>query len=34
VNGELAIVLAISDGVDFEKEMTYRLVGPAGGVEP
>jgi hypothetical protein len=34
VNGELEIVLAISDGVDFEKEMTYRLLGPAGGVEP
>jgi cytochrome c oxidase accessory protein FixG len=31
VNGELAIVLRISDGVDFEKEVPYRLLGPAGG---
>jgi cytochrome c oxidase accessory protein FixG len=30
VNGELAIVLRVSDGVDFSTELDYRLLGPSG----
>ncbi len=29
--GELPIVLRIGDGVDFEREQEYRLLGPSGG---
>ena len=29
--GEAAITLTISDGVDFTKELQYRLLGPANG---
>jgi cytochrome c oxidase accessory protein FixG len=28
--GELAIVLRVGDGVDFERRLAYRLLGPAG----
>jgi len=31
VEGEAAITLTISDGVDFTKELQYRILGPAGG---
>ncbi len=30
-DGELAIVLRIGDGVDFERDRPYRLLGPSGG---
>jgi len=30
-DGELHIVLRIGDGVDFEREHEYRLLGPSGG---
>jgi len=30
-DGELSIVLKIGDGVDFEREQEYRLLGPSGG---
>lgn len=29
-DGELAITLRIGDGVDFSREITYRLLGPSG----
>jgi cytochrome c oxidase accessory protein FixG len=29
--GELAIVLRVADGVDFERRLDYRLLGPSGG---
>jgi cytochrome c oxidase accessory protein FixG len=29
--GEAAVTLTISDGVDFSKELQYRILGPAGG---
>ena len=29
--GETAVTLTISDGVDFFKELQYRILGPAGG---
>ena len=29
--GEVAVALTISDGVDFSKELQYRLLGPANG---
>ena len=34
VNGELAIVLHISNGIDFDKDFNYRLLGPSGGATP
>jgi len=34
VNGELPIVLHISDGIDFDKDFNYRLLGPSGGATP
>jgi cytochrome c oxidase accessory protein FixG len=33
-DGELAVVLRISDGVDFERLYDYRLLGPSGGGSP
>ena len=33
-NGELAIVLRVADGVDFEQDFDYRLLGPSGGETP
>ena len=29
--GEAAVTLTISDGIDFTKELQYRILGPAGG---
>jgi len=29
--GEAAVTLTISDGIDFSKELQYRILGPAGG---
>ena len=31
VDGELEIVLRVADGVDFEEDYGYRLLGPSGG---
>ena len=31
VEGEAAVTLTISDGVDFTGELQYRILGPAGG---
>ena len=32
-DGEIEIVLHVSDGVDFEENFSYRLLGPSGGPE-
>ena len=34
VDGELEIVLRVADGVDFEEDYGYRLLGPSGGSSP
>jgi hypothetical protein len=30
-DGEAVIALTISDGVDYERQIEYRILGPAGG---
>jgi cytochrome c oxidase accessory protein FixG len=34
IDGELDGVFVISDGIDFEREIAYRLLGPSGGSSP